>query len=198
MTHKNKHNRAFTLAELLVTLAVMGIVLALVTTFSVSASRATKQRTKSSGTLREIEKVNELITDWFYAFDDKDYTVLKVENKAPEYVYNYMDDTAIKVGSSEFTIQNKKFHSMIQGGIVPMNYQLVYNIDRHTYKKAITAVYGADNTKNKSVTLNYITNIDFAYDEALGILKCTYTYEDSENLNSYYTYNLVLSRHTGK
>ena len=195
MTRKNAQNRGFTLAEMMITLAVMGIVLALVATFSSTASRATRQRTQAADTLSEIEKVNELITDWFYAFDDTDYTVLKVQNKPDVYKYNYVEGTAINVSPSEFTIRNKKFNSMIADGIVPTNYQLIYNVD-DSLNKVITAVYSVKHEDDRSVKLDYITNIDFDYDIDLDLLKCTYTYNDIENENLTYTYTLVLSRHT--
>lgn len=195
MSRKNKYNKGYTLAEMLVTLAVMGIVLALVTAFAAATSGATKARSQQTAVLREINNVNELISDWFYAFDDTDYTVLSVENNEPEYVFDYVEDEAIRVGSSEFTVQNKKFHEMIEGGIVPMNYQLVYNVDKHTYKTAITAVYSANASENKSITLNYITDIEFEYEESLGVFKCTYTYNDVEDEDTELTYTMVLSRH---
>ncbi|MBQ9949375.1 MAG: type II secretion system protein [Clostridia bacterium] len=197
MTCKNRTKRAFTLAELMVTIAAMGIVLALVTTFAAATSGATKQRSQSTATLREIDKVNTLITEWFYTFDDTDYKMLRVENAEERYVFDYENDRAVRVHPSEFTIQNKKFNSMISEGIVPVNYQLRYNIDSTTFKRVITAVYSNNETDNKSVTLNYITNIDFDYDATLGILKCIYTYNGVEDSTVDYTYSLVLSKRTG-
>ena len=198
MTKKNAHNKGYTLAELMVTLAVMGIVLALVATFSAAASGATRDRTDDAAAIVEIEHVNELITDWFYTFDDTEYKFLKVETSPVEYKYDFIKGTTVSVSPSEFTIQNKKFNEMIEGGIVPTNYQLVYNVDRDSLQKVITAVYSSKGDNNKSITLKYIRSIEFDYEENLGLLKCTYSYNynDEKDFKDVKTYTFVLSRHT--
>ena len=197
MTKKNAHNKGYTLAELMVTLAVMGIVLALVATFSAAASGATRDRTDDAAAIAEIEHVNELITEWFYTFDDTDYKFLDVKVEDEEYKYDYVNGTAVSVRPSEFTIQNKKFNEMIEGGVVPTNYQLIFNVDRDSLKKVITAVYGSKGD-NKSITLKYIRSIEFDYEKDLGLLKCTYSYNynDEKDFKDVKTYTFVLSRHT--
>ena len=154
MTEKNARNRGFTLAEMIVTLAVMGMVLALVAGFSATASKATKQRTAEADVIGEIESLDELITKCFYTFDSTDYKFLEVENRTQEYKYDFFNGTVINVSPSEFTIQNKRFNEMIAGGIVPTNYQLVYNVDRDSLEKVITAVYSAKGER-KSDTYIY-------------------------------------------
>lgn len=200
MAQTKRAKRGYTLAELMVTLAVMGVVLALVAAFSAAASGASRERSDTAAALAEIEKVNELITDWYYTFDDTEYKFLKVETKPEEYKYDYINGTVVSVSPSEFTIQNKKFNEMIDDGIVPTNYQLVYNVDKDSLHKVITAVYSAKGNQNKSITLNYIKSIQFDYEENLGLLKCTYKYNLSDekeyNGESILTYSLVLSKHT--
>ncbi len=76
MREKKNLKKGFTLAEMMVTISVMAIVLALVTLFVSASSRATKKRTAQSETLKEIDSLNSLITDWFYAFDDSEFKVV--------------------------------------------------------------------------------------------------------------------------
>ena len=63
MREKKNLKKGFTLAEMMVTISVMAIVLALVTIFVSASSRATKKRTAQSETLKEIDSINSLITE---------------------------------------------------------------------------------------------------------------------------------------
>ena len=197
MREKKNLKKGFTLAEMMVTISVMAIVLALVTLFVAASSSATKKRTAQSETLKEIDSLNSLITDWFYAFDDSDYTVAECTTggEAPEYIYDFEADTAIQVNTKYITIQNKNFSNLMSGGIVPTNYQIVYSIDRATYEPAITAIYSSDSNDNVSLTLRHVKDINFTWEETLRVFKCVYTYEDAETGNDK-IYTLVLPRHT--
>lgn len=190
--------KGFTLAEMLITIAVMSLVLALVVSFSVAASGATKIRTAQAGSLREIENLNKLITDWFYSFDTTDFTVnsdlCSTGNEEAEYVFDYLDDKAVKINTRYITIQNKNFSQMMNNGIVPFNYQLVYSVDRRTYEPAVSAIYNGEEIVSE--TLNYIKDINFMWNEELGLLKCVYTYSDAEKPEEFKNYTLILSKHT--
>lgn len=194
---ENKNlKKGFTLAEMMVTVSVMAIVLALVTLFVTTSSRATKKRTAQSETLKEIDSLNSLITDWFYAFDDSEFTVVSCDEKEPEYIYDFETDAAIQVVAKYITIQNRSFSNQLSGGIVPTNYQLVYSIDRASYEPTITAVYSSSGEDNVSLTLRHVKDISFTWDGSLKVFKCVYTYGDVENENENKIYTLVLPRHT--
>lgn len=194
--NSEKLKKGFTLAELLVTLAVMGIVLALVVSFSVLISDSTEERTETSAALKEVEDLNELVTNWFYAFDTTEYTVAEIVDgsESPEYIYDYEQDKAVKVVTNSVSIKNKNYLSMMNGGIVPTNYEIIYSVDRATYKPAVTAIHSAGEAY--SVTLQYVEDVQFDWDADLGLLKCTYKYRDAEDKNVKDTYTLVLHKHT--
>ena len=70
-----RRNSAFTLTELTVALAVSAVALMLVLTLSVIAVRTVQSGERLSAQLNQTYNAKELISDFFYSFDSKDFSV---------------------------------------------------------------------------------------------------------------------------
>ena len=81
-----RSNRAFTLTELTVALAVSTVALIIVLTLSVIAVRTVQSSNEASAQLRCTYNAKELISDFFYSFDSKDFSVETVSSSKVVFV----------------------------------------------------------------------------------------------------------------
>ena len=73
-----KNRRAYTLVELIVTMAVLGIATTLIVAFSISTAKSVKSEKQKNDVVYQVKDAHDYVLGWFSTFDTTDYSLESV------------------------------------------------------------------------------------------------------------------------